>query len=251
MNPPAYLWVILVFSSLAVVGFFLFGLSSALRRRGNAGNPALVRTAAGVLLGWLGLSIALAAAGAYEARPYRIFPYIALAINLPILIGGIAMWRSARLREIVNLIPPSWLIAFQAYRGQGGLFLLLSGLGLLPAAFAIPAGFGDVFVGATAIMVAAAFAANHPLRRPLAVIWNWLGILDLVVAVTCGFLSAPGPLQALALGQPNYLVGQYPLVLIPIFLVPFSILLHIASLLQLSEQRVSNHVSFDPASVPV
>jgi hypothetical protein len=57
---------------------------------------------------------------------------------------------------------------------------------------------------------------------------------DLAVAVTTGFLTSPSPVQLLALDRPNTLVTAFPLVLIPVFLVPLSVLLHLASLRKLS-----------------
>src|SRR5271170_7190039 len=69
--------------------------------------------------------------------------------------------------------------------------------------------------------------------------WNLFGIADLVVAVATGFLTSPSPLQLLALDRPNELISSFPLVMIPVFLVPLSVLLHLASLkkLRLTEKR--------------
>jgi cytochrome bd-type quinol oxidase subunit 2 len=63
--------------------------------------------------------------------------------------------------------------------------------------------------------------------------WNLLGIADLVVAVSTGFLTAPSPFQMFAFDRPNQLITMFPLVLIPTFLVPLAILLHFVSLIQL------------------
>jgi hypothetical protein len=60
-----------------------------------------------------------------------------------------------------------------------------------------------------------------------------LGIADLVVAVSTGFLTSPSRFQMFAFDRPNELISMFPLVLIPTFLVPLAILLHIISLIQL------------------
>jgi len=60
-----------------------------------------------------------------------------------------------------------------------------------------------------------------------------LGIVDLIAAVTLGLLSSPSPIQQLAFDHPNVLVGQFPMVMIPAFMVPISILLHVAVLRKL------------------
>jgi len=67
--------------------------------------------------------------------------------------------------------------------------------------------------------------------------WNLLGLLDLVVAVTTGFLTSPSPFQMLALDAPNELVSAFPLVMIPVFAVPLAVLLHVASLVKLARSR--------------
>ena len=65
--------------------------------------------------------------------------------------------------------------------------------------------------------------------------WNLFGISDLVVAVTTGFLTSPSQLQLLAFDRPNDLISAFPLVMIPVFLVPLSVLLHLASLEKLRQ----------------
>jgi hypothetical protein len=70
--------------------------------------------------------------------------------------------------------------------------------------------------------------------------WNLLGIADLIVAVSTGFLTAPSAFQMFAFEPPNELISMFPLVLIPTFLVPLAILLHVISLIQLG--RASAHV---------
>ena len=49
-----------------------------------------------------------------------------------------------------------------------------------------------------------------------------------------GMLSSPSPFQLFAFDLPNELVSVFPLVLVPVFLVPVSVLLHLASLVKAS-----------------
>ena len=133
-------------------------------------------------------------------------------------------------RNIVMATPPHWIIGVQIYRTIGALFLILYAGQYLPAVFALPAGVGDVLVGSTAPIVAYLFAARHPWARPAAVLWNIVGMADLVFALTFGFLSSPTPFQWLARESPNVLIAAFPLVLIPTFAVPLSLLLHLFSL---------------------
>ena len=99
--------------------------------------------------------------------------------------------------------------------------------------FALPAGIGDVTVGLLALPAAYYLAAGGRGRRDAAIGWNVLGLLDFAIAISIGILSAPGPLQLIVPDRPSIGAGTYPLVLIPTFAVPSSILLHALSLRQL------------------
>lgn len=236
MNPPPYLWTFILFANVAIVFLVLTGIGAALTAAGQA--PDLVRRrvwGAGLLLfAWLAAAAVLGAFGLFQARTDSVGFAIVVAILLPIVVGALLIRGSAAVRDILGAVPQGWLVGVQAYRGIGTIFLILLGVGLLPPEFALPAGFGDALVGLAAIPVAAAYAAGAPQRGPLVVLWNALGIADLVIAVGTGFLSSPSPLQQLAFADPNVIVGAYPLVLIPVFAVPLSIVLHIASLTKLA-----------------
>src|SRR5260370_731611 len=112
------------------------------------------------------------------------------------------------------------------------LVSFLCAAGRLPGLFACPAGCGDVMVGLTALMVGARAARSD--NDQLVILWNWLGISDLVIAMATGFLSAPSRFQIFSLDAPNVLIGSFPLVMVPIFAVPLSIVLHLASLSKIS-----------------
>jgi hypothetical protein len=73
--------------------------------------------------------------------------------------------------------------------------------------------------------------------------WNRLGIADLVVAVTTGFLTSPSPVQLLALDRPNELITAFPLAMIPVFLVPLAVLLHLASWQKLRRTENSSQIA--------
>ena len=79
------------------------------------------------------------------------------------------------------------------------------------------------------------FAASAAFRR-----WNVLGIVDLVVAVSLGTLSA-----TLSTGAPGEIstapMATLPLLLIPAFLVPLFLMLHAAALMQ-SRQIIRGRV---------
>ena len=150
--------------------------------------------------------------------------------------GYLFLNRSTRLTRVLEQVPQHWLVALQFYRSLGLIFLVAYSAGKLPGIFALPAGIGDVIVGVTAPVVAYFYAAGYK-RSCLAVLaWNVTGIADLVLAVTLGFLSSPGIFQVLAIENPNVMITAFPLVLVPTFAVPLSIVLHLASLRILREK---------------
>jgi hypothetical protein len=103
-----------------------------------------------------------------------------------------------------------WFVGVQSYRVLGAIFLVMYVQGRMPAAFALPAGAGDVAIGLLAPIVAVAYARGVPGRESLVMGWNLLGLLDLANAITTGFLTSPSPLQVLSFDAPNQLITEYP-----------------------------------------
>jgi hypothetical protein len=73
----------------------------------------------------------------------------------------------------------------------------------------------------------------------LFVVWNLLGILDLVAAVGLGAIT-----QSLATGAPGEValtpMALLPMVLLPAYLVPLFIILHLAALFQVRGDALPN-----------
>jgi hypothetical protein len=123
------------------------------------------------------------------------------------------------------------LTAPHTVRILGGVFVIVMAQGSLPAVFALPAGLGDIAIGVAAPFVAWRLANGEGVRR--AVWFNILGLVDLVVAITIGFLAAAGPFQILDVQPSTAALAMLPLALVPTVAVPTAIALHIASLLRL------------------
>jgi hypothetical protein len=183
---------------------------------------------------WLAVVWVMAVGGAFVARPGGGGPpLIPIAIFLPVLLFVPILLRSATIGAILDATPPSWLVGLQLYRVFGAIFLVAWAQGRLAAIFALPAGIGDVTVGLLALPVAYYLGAGGRGGRGAAVGWNVLGLLDFAIAVGIGILSAPG-VHLIVADRPSIGAGTYPLVLIPTFAVPSSIILHALSLRQLS-----------------
>src|SRR6266436_1422653 len=219
----------------AIIIAILTGLWVALRRTDL--TPA-VRTGIWLavalpLVAWFVFIWNVAAAGALEARPGAL-PFLPAAIVLPIIIALPLLTRSRRIAAAIDAAPASWLIGLQVYRVIGGNFLILWAYGgAIPGAFALPAGLGDVLTGLLALPAALYLASGAPHGRTVAIAWNFLGIADLISAVSLGAMTTPGPLQLMAFDRPNLLTSAYPTVMTPGFVVPLSLILHSVSLWQL------------------
>jgi hypothetical protein len=181
---------------------------------------------------WLAVIWISALNGVFEPRPGGGPPLIPIAIFLPVLVFVPILLRSARIGEVLDATPPSWLVGLQLYRVFGGIFLVAWAQGRLSTIFALPAGIGDVTTGLLALPVAYYLAAGGRNGREAAFGWNVLGLVDFTIAVGIGILSTPA-VGLIVPDRPTIGAGTYPLVLIPTFAVPSSIILHALSLRQL------------------
>jgi hypothetical protein len=160
----------------------------------------------------------------------------------PLIVFIAAYWGSGAFQGLVLSADLRLVSVVQAWRAGGLAFLALNAHGVLPGLFAWPAGLGDIAIGVTAPWVVLAL-----IRRPGFassrgfVTWNVLGILDLVVAVSAGVLSS-GFIPGLRGGTTTGAMAELPLVLIPAYLVPLFIMLHLAALLQARRGRVGREV---------
>jgi hypothetical protein len=145
-----------------------------------------------------------------------------------------AAWymRSAEFRTYVLSLDPGTLTAVQSWRIAGFVFLVLYSYRMLPGMFALPAGWGDIFVGATALLVAAKWAT--PTNRKSFIFWQWLGIADLMTALVTGAAGRfirPEDFTG-ASGIATSSMTALPLSVIPVFAVPLFLIVHIICIAQ-------------------
>lgn len=238
MSPavPWYLTLVILATNLAIAVSVWLIFASAARRSGLA--PEIERRVrAGIALffgAWLGLVLMLAPAPAslLTRDPFYLTPLIPLFATLGPALALVALGASPSLRRVMAAASLPAMIGVQVYRTVGLVFLILLALGQAPAHFALPAGWGDIAIGVAALFVALALARGVRGARALAIGWNLVGLLDLVVAVGMGtgFLA---PLLAPSLGArvpPVAVMGAFPMFLVPAFAVPVSVLLHLLAL---------------------
>ena len=179
---------------------------------------------------WCAAVLGLGAAGAFVGPPGQPPLPIVAGATLPLAIFAAAYLGSRAFRDFV-LSADLRLVAalLQAWRWAGLGFLSLWAHGVLPGLFAWTAGLGDMAVGFSAPWIVLALARDRAFAgtRRFA-LFNWLGILDLTVALSLGGLSS----MILRGSVTTAPMAQMPLVLIPAFMVPVFLMLHITALLQ-------------------
>jgi hypothetical protein len=180
----------------------------------------------GIIIAWFLFALSASALHLFQNDSSRIGAAVGIAALVPIVVFSQRFAASESFRRFAMSLNPRILTSVQAGRLLGFTFVLLEARGVLPAVFALPAGYGDMAIGATAAFVAWRLA--DPAHRSSFILWQILGILDLVIAVSTGttaaWLSPQGPSTAP--------MTVLPLSLIPTFLVPLFVMLHIICIAQ-------------------
>src|SRR5215203_978566 len=232
---PSYVWALVLtgvigIPALSCAVLYCGALAAGVGRRAAT---ALTATAATVLGGWIVVSALLARSGVYLQDPGEAVPWFLVAV-----VGTlIALLLATRIPLVSRILAepgtPARLALPHTLRVVGVLFLIVMAQGHLPAAFALPAGLGDIAIGVAAPFVARWLAHGTDRAGAVtgAVRFNVLGLLDLAVAVSIAFLLGPfGPFEVMPSTAP---LRVLPLALIPTVAVPLALALHIVSLRRL------------------
>lgn len=182
-----------------------------------------------IVVVWFLLALVGSLVGVFDSQPRPPIP-LGLAAVVPVAIFALCYLEFPGFRQFVSSLDLRWLTLAQTWRVGGIVFVILYYQGLLPGVFALPAGWGDFAIGITAPLVAWLWKPPYPQKT--FVVWNLLGITDLVVAVTLGVLASATPVGVLAGDVSTRLIGLFPLSLIPTFFVPLFVILHLISLIR-------------------
>jgi len=167
------------------------------------------------LLIWLCLSCAIGLAGCLERASA---PIVAITVWSLTALSLLACWEIGPVRNWALTVELRWLVLFHLTRLVGFYFLFLRQRGEMPAAFATAAGWGDITV---AILAIALVLSGGTRNRPLLVAWNFLGLADILFVVS----------SALRFGlrdwQSMHALREWPLSLLPMFVVPVIIASHV------------------------
>jgi hypothetical protein len=192
-------------------------------------EPAARLRVASFLGGWFALVVAAAALHLFDPYVGLGTPAMGIAVLVPVIVLAYAGLRSPAVHAAMLAVPLALLIGLHVMRVLGIDFVLLYAKNRLPTPFAPAAGWGDIFIGVTALPVAWLAARQAPGWRAVTLGWNALGLLDLVDAIGLGVASAEGSPVRIFFGEPSSaIMAGLPWVLIPAFLVPLMIAIHLA-----------------------
>jgi hypothetical protein len=187
---------------------------------------------AGLITAWFTFSISASALHLFQTDPSRPPLPLLLAVLIPIVLFSLWYLGSKPFREFILSLNPQTLTTVQSWRIAGFVFLVLYTYHILPGIFALSAGWGDMAIGGTALIVARKLA--NPVHRKGFILWQLLGMTDLVMAITLGAIARfVMPQEFLG---PNGIttapMTALPLSLIPTFAVPLFLILHIICIAQ-------------------
>ena len=192
------------------------------------------KIAAGLLAAWFVAVFWASAEHLFVNASARLGVSIGVAALAPMIVFSLWFAASEGFRNFAMSLNPRVLTAVQVWRIIGSTFLVLEARNVLPAIFALPAGYGDMFIGATAGFAAWKFA--EPAHRGWFIFWQALGILDLVTAVSLGTTARLLDPH----GAPMLAMTILPLSLIPTFLVPLFTMLHVICIAQARAWKVAS-----------
>jgi len=184
------------------------------------------KLSAGLLAAWLVFALLSSALHLYENAPNTPPIAFGLAAVTPVVLFLVWFASSPGFRQFVLSLNPRTLTLVHSMRIAGFVFLVLATYKILPASFALSAGWGDIAIGVTAPL-AALWLAN-PGHRKGFIFWQALGIADLVNALAMGTLAGVIDPHGISTAAMTVLPMSY----IPTFAVPLFLILHFIGIAQ-------------------
>jgi hypothetical protein len=184
------------------------------------------KLSAGLLVAWLVFTLSASALHLFVNAPNKPPAAFGLAVLTPVVVFLVWFASSPGFRQFLLSLSPRALTLVHSVRIAGIVFLALATYKILPAYFALSAGWGDIIIGATAPF-AALWLAN-PAHRKGFIFWQLLGIADLVNALALGTLSGIIDPHGISTAPMTVLPMSY----ITTFAVPVFLMLHIICIAQ-------------------
>ena len=193
----------------------------------GSGNKSVVL----LLSAWVCLAAGAGVAGWLESANAPVVAGIVWTLTALALVAG---WRVPALQRWAMKVDLRWLVLLHLTRFVGFYFFLLCSRGELPFVFAAPAGTGDIIVAALAVLLLVLSDARN---WTILIIWNTIGLTDILFVV----------LLALRLGLEDrhsmHALREFPLSLLPIFLVPLIVVSHVLIFVRAARRQTINELT--------
>ncbi|HWP37684.1 MAG TPA: hypothetical protein VNL18_09065 [Gemmatimonadales bacterium] len=207
-----YVEVIVLGAALSVV---IYAAAAATLATGSAARGTAI---AAIALAWFLVVWELARLGVFEGGRPGWRTALGLAVLLPVMTTVLA--RGALSRSATMPAPGS-LVSLQAYRLVSITLLIALAGEALPAWIAVPWGLGDLAVALVAPPLGAALGRGRTGASRAHLAWSAAGVAVVVFGLAVVLITGR---------TAGYFLTLYPLVLIPAFLGPCSLLLHALAL---------------------
>lgn len=184
---------------------------------------------------WLLLALLVGSSGVLASVP-PLFPQVVLFGLTGILL--LLFWKSLVCRRWALSVDIRALVLVHVSRFVGIYFLVLYSRGELPYAFAVPGGWGDIAVAATALGVSTVSPTSGAVPWRVFFLWNVFGLIDILLVVAAAArlgMADPESMSALT---------KLPLSLLPTFLVPIIVSSHIIIFARLLASRREGYRTF-------
>jgi hypothetical protein len=179
------------------------------------------------------------------------FLYTFTLLGLILTLGILPLLISPTFRQLIRSVPETWLVGAHTIRVAGFIFLALLDINLLPAEFALSAGYGDMATGLLAFGMIYLLARRKPYARTVVIAWNILGLLDFVGALALGGMYILPFAEQVAASGISLLYLNLVLV-VPAFGVPLYAVLHLYSLYQmLTREHETKHRANEAPQTPI
>ncbi len=180
-----------------------------------------------------GLSLVMMIAMTGWLANYESLPPRPGFVILPAFLIVVWLWNNSTVDELLKHIPPKNIIYLQTFRVFVEIALWMFFLAnVLPIQMTFEGYNFDILSGLFAIPVAyAVFEKGAP--KWIAVLYNVFGLILVTTIVVISILSIPGPTRYFMNEPANSIIGEFPFIWLPVFLVNLAVFLHGLSLKQI------------------
>ncbi|RMA58023.1 hypothetical protein [Ulvibacter antarcticus] len=190
-----------------------------------------------LLLLWQVYVIGIAATGILQNfdLPPRFFIFLILPA---FTFTGIFIYKN-RNNSWIHHIPKSWLVYYQSFRiFIESIFVWTVAMGILTPIVTVKGYNYDMIFAFTAPVLAVLVFKMNVLPEKFLIFWNYLGLVVIAVIIFLFLSSVYAPHlygSDVPLLSTDFIV--YPYVLVPAFLMPSAVFIHVLSIVQLTKSR--------------